>query len=160
MVDCTLPLKWECSHWITPWEGEDGRDTNRLCSHCWVTQVRAHTHRNETVIFLFFFFLQSTLSIQTKPDSSMASHKVSPVCIADMHILRDRWSCNNHFESDLSKVTLGGFFLPVVSVSITTLGHFELTFHKARLRHIFSSVSLKNLVAFVHLKPVLYTLSH
>lgn len=69
------------------------------CAHtACVTQVRAHTHSNETVIPIFFF-LQSTLSIQTKPDSSMESHKVSPICIADMHILRDRWACNDPFEA-------------------------------------------------------------
>lgn len=114
-----------------------------------VTQVRAHTHSNETVI-RFFFFLQSTLSIQSKPDSSMGSHKVSPVCIADMHTLRDRWACKDPFGSEL-----GGFFLPIVSVNVTTLGYLELTFQKAKLSYFFCSVSLKNLVAFGHLKQVL-----
>lgn len=85
----------------------------------------------------------------------MESHKVSPVCIADMHILGDTWACNDPFGSEL-----GGFFLSIVSVNVTTLGYLELTFQEARLRYFFSSVSLKNLIAFGHLKPVLSASSY
>lgn len=97
-----------------------------------MTQVRAHTHSNETVISIFS--LQSILSIQTKPDSSMESHKFSPLCIADLHILRDRWACNKPFGCDfggggsfglvclfvLFVVVVFVFPLPIVSITVTT----------------------------------------
>lgn len=84
----------------------------------------------------------------------MESLKVSPICVADVHILRDRCACNEPFGCDL------GFFLPIVSIAVTTLRYIELTIQKSRLRHFFSSVSLKNLIVFGHLKPVLYASSY
>lgn len=126
------------------------------CAHtACVTQVRAHTHCNETVISIFYFFK----ALCPPRPNQIPAWKVTRSALYVLQI------CTSLETDGLLTIPLEvswevSFFLPIISLSVTTRGYFELTFQKAKLKYFFSSVSLKNHVAFGHLKPILYASSY